>query len=176
MGYLDRRQNALTGAPVAELEKLLATIAHCFDEPWLSQKNEHPLQLLWKRRDGLATCELFLLGDSILKMGGPADPWVRGQVKKVRHGDANGRRGALFEIFGLGLFVTPGVSVQPTAASNPGYDGVVQFPSGAKLFVSVKAYGPSTHLVLSIRKPFRVTVDGLKGPGERVSDERDQLG
>ena len=30
-------------------------------------------------------------------------------------------------------------------------------------------------LVLAIRSPFRVTVDGLKGPGEGVSDECDQL-
>jgi hypothetical protein len=35
-------------------------------------------------------------------------------------------------------------------------------------------FGPSV-LVLSIRSPFRVSVNGLEGPRERVSYERDQL-
>jgi hypothetical protein len=69
--------------------------------------------------------------------------WVREQIRRIKGGDQNGRRGAMFELLGLNLLGAS--SVKPTSPNYPGYDAVITVPDGAKLLVSLKSYGTSTH-------------------------------
>jgi hypothetical protein len=65
--YLSQRQNVVSGADPAELENYLASIVRHFGLEWLTQSGINPIQILWNRKDGLATNERFNFGDAIVE-------------------------------------------------------------------------------------------------------------
>jgi hypothetical protein len=142
--YVRSRQTAhLAGLGDSEIEKRLAALVQTFDKGWLDREDGEPLQKLWSRRDGLATSQLVLIGDAICSLLPINSKWLSDQIRKIKSGDQNNRRGAMFELLGLNLL--GGSSVTPTPPNYPGYDAIVTTPDGAKLLVSLKSYGTSMH-------------------------------
>ena len=141
--YLAHRQNLISEVPVAELNGYLATLATEFGQDWLERDDRNPIQILWKRRDGLATNELLLLGQAVRTLMKANAAWTRRQVKRMRSTEAGTRAGAIFEVFGLNLFATPTQAIEPAKESNPGYDGRVVLEDGSSLILSLKNHGIS---------------------------------
>jgi hypothetical protein len=80
--HLARRQT--TGLPTADLDTLnakLDAIARQFGHRWLLARGTNPIQLLWKRRDALATNELLILGDAVEAFETTDVAWLRQQVR-----------------------------------------------------------------------------------------------
>jgi hypothetical protein len=116
--HLRTRQNVL-GAPVSEIEERLEAVASAFGIAWLKENRDHPLQKLWNRTDYLATNELVWFGDAILSMQSVDRKWTARELDKVKNETANNRKGAAFEIIGLGIFAKR-LRVVPSAGNNPG--------------------------------------------------------
>ncbi|HEX4196311.1 MAG TPA: hypothetical protein VHZ26_02625 [Caulobacteraceae bacterium] len=135
--YLAGRQNVV-GVPKEELNGKLAALAEVFDLDWLSANGSHPLQTLWKRVDVLATNELLNFGDAVERLRGESADWLRGQVDKVKTGDAGESAGALFEILGLNLFSRDACQVIPAPRAKPGFDGTLVLPDESRILVSIK--------------------------------------
>jgi hypothetical protein len=127
------------------LNAKLDAIARQFGKAWLLAPGTNPLQLLWKRRDALATNELLNFGDAIEAFETTDATWVRQQVQQIKNQDEHNRAGAVFEFLGLNLFKCSGNIVHPTSANNPGYDGVVDLPNDSSLVISIKNFGMSSH-------------------------------
>jgi hypothetical protein len=142
MDYLGGRQNALKEIPVSELNAMLSAVVEAFGEDWLKAKGNNPVQILWNRRDALATNELLLLGNAIRVLRQSHPKWVKRQVGFIIKAEVNNRRGALFELLALSLFEG---TVTPSVGSNPGYDGTVRLPAGGSIQVSIKSHGLSPH-------------------------------
>jgi hypothetical protein len=143
--YLAGRQNLIREAPIEELNGYLATLATEFGQDWLTRDDNNPIQVLWKRRDGLATNELLLLGQAISAMLQANGPWTRRQISGMKSTDAGTRAGAMFEVLGLNLFATPGQTIEPAKESNPGYDGRIILKDGSSLLLSLKNHGVSSN-------------------------------
>ncbi len=139
-----RRQTAhLAVLGDAEIDKRLHALVSSCGLDWLEAAGGDPLQVLWSRRDGMATSQLVLVGDAMLSFGQIDPKWVAAQVRIVKSGDANRRRGSMFELLGLNLLGAS--SVKPTPANYPGYDAVVTLADRAEILFSLKSYGTSTH-------------------------------
>jgi hypothetical protein len=111
------------------------------------EDGDHPLQKLWNRKDALATNQLVWFGDAVLRMRAVGSRWADAELKKVKADSSEqgiNRKGAAFEILGLGIF-TERLRVVPRSSGNPGYDGTLHFPDGGRLDLSLKNYGASTH-------------------------------
>lgn len=143
--HLASRQNALSTADPAEVNARLDAVAAAFGRDWIAMPDSHPLQSLWARRDFQATNELAMLGDALLRLGAADARWLAGIVQKTKIGDANNRRGALFELHGLNLLAAHDQAVRPASRDNRGFDGTIDFPEGLSLQLSIKSYGDSTH-------------------------------
>lgn len=145
MSYMEKRQNPLTSCPTEEIESAFAKVDLYFGSEWLNDgAGEHPLQLLWKRRDALATNELFAFGRSLLAAEQASTDWLNGQVKLVRGKDENNQRGAVFEILAVG-YAASRQSITPAPANQPGYDIDIETPMGTSYRASLKRYSQSTH-------------------------------
>ncbi|MGD0633320.1 MAG: hypothetical protein ABSA13_03440 [Beijerinckiaceae bacterium] len=140
--HLANRQNVLQ-APLIELEARLEAVAASFHDEWLSA-GVHPMQILWSRRDVLATNQLIWFGDAILNMRAIDTSWTQRELSKVKSQPANVRKGAAFELLGLNM-LSQHQRVVPTAAGTPGYDGIAYLPDGGRMALSLKNYGTSTH-------------------------------
>ena len=57
--FLANRQNPVSTQRPDELNQRLGAIDRYFGSSWLSEDGDHPLKLLWARRDALATVELL---------------------------------------------------------------------------------------------------------------------
>ena len=143
--YLSGRQNAVRGEDPAKLNALLEAVAAEFGIAWLKSADGNPLQLLWARRDALATEELLLLGDSVtaLKAANPA--WTQHQISQMKSVNLGEVHGAAFELLGLNLFNAPGQRVAPAPKNAAGYDGSVFFSDASSLMLSIKNHGVSAH-------------------------------
>lgn len=114
-----------------------------FHENWLSQEDGHPLQELWRRPDGLASCELVLFGECLSQISSIAPEWLKRQVTQIKLGDPNNRRGAFAEIFCVRMFADGKQIVTPAKESQPGYDLTIDMPTGQRVYGSVKSFGLS---------------------------------
>ncbi len=103
------------------------------------------LQVLWKRRDWLATNELLNFGDAVENFERVDRDWLGDQLSAVKTGDEGNRAGAIFELLGLNFFLSAGAKVVPSGRSNPGYDGVVELPDSSSLIVSIKNHGITSY-------------------------------
>jgi hypothetical protein len=143
--YLTKRQNAVTTADPAELEAMLGAVARVYQEEWLAKTGDNPLQILWNRKDALATNELLNLGDAVLGLEKSDPEWLKRQASVIKVGDDGNRNGALFELLALNFFRAAGHKVVPAGEKNPGYDGRVEMPDGSSVLVSLKNHGISSH-------------------------------
>jgi hypothetical protein len=143
--YLSERQNAVTTANPAELEGMLAAIARNFGLGWLTQSGNNPVQILWNRRDALATNELLNFGNAIAEFETVDANWLDRQVDVIKTSDAGNRAGAIFELLALNFFRAAGNKVIPSPGNNPGYDGIVELKDGSSLVVSLKNHGLSSN-------------------------------
>jgi hypothetical protein len=143
--HLASRQNALNAAGPVEVNDRLEAVAAAFGPDWIAIVDSHPLQRLWARRDFQATNELAMLGDALMRIGVANAGWLAGIVKKIKTGDPNNRRGALFELHGLNLLCAPNQAVRPAPRGNRGFDGTIDFAEGLSLQLSIKSYGDSAH-------------------------------
>jgi hypothetical protein len=141
--YLSERQNPLRNTDTAELNMIFDTLVSVFTKDWLAGAGENPVQVLWTRKDDLATIELVLLGNAVHRLQLVDPRWVKHQVEKIKGQNRNERQGALFELLALSLFDGDGVQVKP--GDNPGYDGTVFLPENVAIRVSLKSFGLSTH-------------------------------
>jgi hypothetical protein len=143
--YAEHRQCPTDGPSTEEMNVALEAIADHFTEAWLTDKTGgHELQCLWRRKDALASIELVTFG-SALKSADAIDPaWTGRQIKIMQRSDVNNRRGACFEILGLGYFA-PTYLVIPAPDGQPGYDLRVMVTEEYQLRVSLKCYAESTH-------------------------------
>lgn len=48
-------------------EHALSTISELFGKNWLESDSDHELKIVWKRSDPLASTELLIFGDCLLK-------------------------------------------------------------------------------------------------------------
>ena len=156
--YLAQRQTVGLSSDHNELNAKFDALARHFDIAWLAVEGDNPLQILWKRRDALATNELLNFGDAVegFELVDPA--WLKRQVEHVKGGDEGNRSGAIFELLGLNTFLAAGAKVSPSPGSNPGYDGVVELPGPSSLLVSIKNHGVTSH-----EKFFRMNAKELDG-------------
>jgi len=143
--HLATRQNALPEASLEELNSFLDAVANHFGMNWLTAAGENPVQVLWGRKDALATNELLLLGNALTNLAGQDPKWVEQQVTKAKSSDQGQRNGALFELLGLNLFNVAGQTVEPAREDTPGYDGKVTLSDGSCVLLSIKNHGLSTH-------------------------------
>jgi len=144
MKYFETRQNN-TGKTDEQLEPIFKSLADTFSYKWLKTPGAHPLQQLWLRRDILATNELYLFGDAVLRLKSIDPKWLADQVKLVKTDHVNNRNGAMFEINAVAILATAGQDVKPTRGNNPGYDAILKLTDKKSMRVSLKNYGDSSH-------------------------------
>src|SRR3984893_5666415 len=142
--FVSCRQIAHLKMSEYELDRRLGAIAEAFDPAWLEGAG-HPLQNLWQRKDGFATNQLCLLGDAIAGLKPIDAPWVKRHVEKIKGRQSNERRGSMFEMLGTNLFRHAPQIITPTKRNAAGYDAILTLPDGAKVDLSLKSYGTSTH-------------------------------
>ena len=145
MNYFGNRQNSL---PLSD-EALSSSFKHIhdyFETQWLSTGGDHPLQMLWGRRDSMATNELYLLADALQNLSALNPSWTKHQVKLIKGKDKNNRQGAFFELIGLN-YLTQGASskLEPAKASNAGIDARLLLQNRHTINFSLKNYGQSSH-------------------------------
>lgn len=143
--YAEQRQCPTNGPPTEEIEAALCAVVDRFTQAWLTdQSGAHELQRLWCRKDSIATIELVTFGSALRSAGAIDHVWTHRQVGVMRGPDANNRRGACFEILGLGYFA-PTYHVTPAPNNQPGYDLNVRVADDYQLRVSLKCYAESSH-------------------------------
>lgn len=140
------RNNPLENVSSAELNTLFSSVASAFDISWLTEPSgSNRIQKLWSRQDGLATNQIAILGDALTRLT-PLNPgWVIQRVNSIKAESAENRKGDLFELLGLSLFAVNGQMVTGAAKGKPGYDGTIEFSSGASALISLKDFGTSSH-------------------------------
>jgi hypothetical protein len=128
------------------VERALAAIRGAFGHMWLDMKTAivHPVRVLWRRNDWVATLELLLLGSSIETLASISPNWLRDAVGKAKAGDRS-RVGFLFEIAALGAFAHGGMTIVPAPPGTPVYDVSVKLSDGSTGRVSVKHFGMSAY-------------------------------
>lgn len=125
----------------------IAAVEDLFGQNWLEGKegqSEHPLQKLWKRKDWLATCELFGLGKCITQLTPVHDSWLRQTARKIKSGVLNAH-GFITEILVCGSLYARDGKVYPAPGNQKGFDFVVSFPSDFKYYISIKSQGMALH-------------------------------
>jgi hypothetical protein len=145
MDYKTGRQSAHLHMSDEEFNRRFGAVASGLGIEWLKAAGDHPIQVLWQRKDGFAVNQLCLLGDAIAGFNEIDSKWTNDHIGKIKGVDANARRGSMFELLGANLFRHPPQSVSPTKRNYPGYDLRVIFPDGAAADISLKSYGTSAH-------------------------------
>lgn len=143
--YLSNRQTAGLGTDRGELNAKLHAIVRYFGLDWLGAEGDHPLQILWKSRDALATNELLNFGDAIENFDRVAPKWTEEQTGIAKNDSPGNRDGAIFELLGLNFFLFAKNQMTPSTSSNPGYDGTVTLPDQSELLVSIKNHGMTSY-------------------------------
>ena len=162
MGYFGNRQNPLGMEDQEQLETAFESLCEHLGQRWLESKGSHPLQQLWLRKDALATSELYSLGYSMRKFEQADKHWLKHQVRQIKSNQENNRKGALFEVMGLGWL---NGNIVPAKRNQAGYDGTIHFSSGALARLSLKNYGISAHQKEFFKKSSRaesILCDAMK--------------
>jgi hypothetical protein len=146
MNYFGHRQNPLRDVSIELLNETFKHLHQFFGTEWLTGKGDHPLQVLWRRKDFIATNELYLLADALKNLSKLDYPWVAHQVNLAKIPNINNQRGAFFELIGLNyLLNSSGESrLEPTKANEAGFDATLHFSAGSRINYSLKNYGTST--------------------------------
>lgn len=122
----------------------IQAVENLFSEIWLKEMSGHRLQILWGRRDSLATTELFFLGKAILKLSTDNRRWLESTARDIKK-DAASSHGLITEIITIGALSTDGGLIKPCPQSNPIYDYEIEFETGYKHKVSIKNFDITIH-------------------------------
>lgn len=125
-------------------EEYLQDVADLFGEEWLGKNEGHRLQILWSRKDYLATTELFGLGFAINKLKSKHKNWLTGLANNIRKQPANAH-GFLAELIVCSLFLSDDAVVRPAKKNSPGYDLEIEFEGDFKYLYSIKNHDISQH-------------------------------
>ena len=125
-------------------EDALIELVNSFSETWLTSSSDHPLQILWGRKDFLASIELFYIGYSILKIKHASPDQLKQNIKLLKNNDHGTMAGAVWEvILAAALHNPPNQISRLLGPRKPTYDVDVETISGVKTRVSVKNFGQS---------------------------------
>jgi len=125
-------------------EETLKEISQNFSDSWLALKSSHPLQILWNRRDILASIELHMLGESIRKLKSISPDQLRQNIILLKSDDQGTMAGAIWEIILAAAFSNPPQQKSRLLGPRrPTYDIEVEKENNTKLRISVKNFGQS---------------------------------
>jgi hypothetical protein len=137
-------RNVPPSIPMNDLEESLESIVYYFDENWLNEENNHPLQRLWKRKDPLATNELYTFGNSIISLKDVDNHWLKSTLKKIKNGDRNNIIGFTFEIIAAAMIKNgKNQNLRLPPVNNQGYDLIAEFKDNSIINISCKNHGLS---------------------------------
>lgn len=103
------------------------------------------MQILWARRDRLATNELYALGKAIKRLQPMHQQWLVSTAETLKKDPATSH-GYITEILTCGSTQgVGGAEVRPAKKGKPGYDFSIWYPSGFRFLVSVKNHDISVH-------------------------------
>ena len=140
----DRRRCPLRDEDKQLFEEALKEILESFSEPWLTSKSNHPLQILWNRRDHLASLELYTLGNSIRKLRSISPDQLRQNIALLKSDDQGTMAGAIWEIILAAAFsIPPQQKSKLLGPRKPTYDIEVETENGSKFRISIKNFGKS---------------------------------
>lgn len=151
------------------LESLQA-VEDLFTSQWLDNAGEHRLQLLWSRKDALATSELFALGQAIKRLSTHQRTWLETTAKEIKK-NVQTSHGLITEIIIIGSLSTKNGVVNPCGKSYPTYDYTVDFDNGYRYKVSIKNFDMSVH-----EKNFRAMSDTIRKTFRNYLNSRSQSG
>jgi hypothetical protein len=129
---------------IQEFENALIELVTSFSESWLTSNSGHPLQILWARKDILASIELAYIGCSIQKIKPVSPDQLRQNIKLLKNNDRGTMAGAVWEIILAAAFHNP--PDQKSRLLGPHrrtYDVDVETRDGSKTRISVKNFGQS---------------------------------
>lgn len=125
----------------SECKKLRQVVEDAFSKQWLEQENgQSKLQLVWNRKDLLATLEIINLGQCLSTLQKIDANWVKGVVDETLKGDY----GKLFEITCASMFKSGGADVDLMPPNHEGYDAKVSLKGyNLTLLLSIKNHDMS---------------------------------
>lgn len=126
-------------------EDCIQAVEDIFEGAWLRKNNGHRLQMLWARRDRLATSELYALGKAIRKLQPKHSMWLDSTARSLKK-NVFDSHGLITEILVCGSISGKGNAVVfPSKKSEPGIDLSVRFSDGFCYVISVKNHDISVH-------------------------------
>lgn len=137
-------------------EEYFQDIENLFGKDWLCRDEGHRLQILWSRKDHLATTELFGLGFAINKLKDRHRNWLIGLANNIKKQPTNAH-GFLAELIVCSLFLSDDAVVRPAKKNSPGYDLEIEFDGGFKYLYSIKNHDISQH-----EKEFQIKCSEIK--------------
>jgi hypothetical protein len=117
-------------------------------EDWLDPSRlpeDHRVRGLFDRKDWVATCELYVVGDAVERMKSKSLDGLRSLGKRAVEPDEGNAIGAVFEATIGALFDRPDHPVTVMPENTRGYDLSIALPNGKTLRASCKARIPSGH-------------------------------
>ncbi|AZT39661.1 hypothetical protein ELZ88_24325 (plasmid) [Salmonella enterica subsp. enterica serovar Karamoja] len=71
------------------VQETIESVAELFTADWLNQPDAHRFQILWQRRDPLASTELYALGRAICQLRGKNLAWLKSSARDIKKGTTN---------------------------------------------------------------------------------------
>ncbi|XDD41666.1 hypothetical protein AB3N58_10120 [Leptospira sp. WS60.C2] len=127
-----------------QIENFHLIIEEFFGIEWLNCGIDNPITNLWKRKDFLASMELYYLSQAINSFK-DQPVWLNETIKSIKDKDTNNQKGALFELIGLSYFKQAGMDITPLGNSSPGIDAEIKTRNENVIGISSKNYGLSSH-------------------------------
>lgn len=127
---------------IRKFNEILGNIAKYFGKEWLESSGIHPLKLLWKRYDALASLELSIFGDCIIQSEKINEKRTKDFVEKIKTSDPKGIRGNVYEVIAGAIFQNPKFHTAEFAPlGQKAYDLIINLKNGKKINLSVKNLG-----------------------------------
>ena len=130
--------------PMHYMERYYQLLVDYFGDAWLNATGNHPLQVLWKRKDEMANDELFSFSKCLEIVAKIDSKWIEDQVGKAKSGVDNTRIGAIREILVLGYMHSKSHPIIPAKKNQKGFDGTLKLGEKKQLRISIKSYGMTT--------------------------------
>lgn len=143
--FIKGRQNHLKKVPSDKINAAFFAIERFFTKKWLEDsKNKNTISVVWRRKDWLATNELYSLGSHLIHIENVDKGWLKMQVKNVKGKDENNSKGALFEIEALGYLLSSN-KIIPAKSNQAGYDAILSHNEVVDFHISLKRFGLSAY-------------------------------
>ena len=127
-----------------EVLRAFQAVEDLFEKLWLTKKDTHRLQILWERKDYIASSELYSLGKSIMNLAKKESTWLQSTAKEIKK-NKDTSHGLITEIIIIGSMCSNTGIVTPCNKSFPIYDYTVDFDNGFSSKVSIKNFDISVH-------------------------------